>query len=261
MVRTTRKGLAVLAAIILILSAIFLFAGSASATDEEPTETPPALVYEVTHSAALGEDCGTVVITVVNETPFPYGWGFAVGPNAGGAAGLQGQFEVPAGETAEHVVPTAEDSFGGDGFVSFGPIYGPELEKQPQWKAIAVITDCLPPATEVPTEDPPAPSDPPVVTVAPTSVASVDLLNCADFGTQKDAQAVLDQDPSDPNKLDGNNDGLACNGRSGVDMVSSTKTLANTGTDTGLLVALGAGLLVAGGGLLFLVRKSRGAHK
>jgi hypothetical protein len=35
-------------------------------------------------------------------------------------------------------------------------------------------------------------------------------LNCDDFPTQAAAQAVLDQDPSDPNGLDGNNNGVAC---------------------------------------------------
>jgi hypothetical protein len=36
-------------------------------------------------------------------------------------------------------------------------------------------------------------------------------LDCGDFEFQEDAQAVYDQDPSDPNGLDGNdNDGIAC---------------------------------------------------
>ena len=42
-----------------------------------------------------------------------------------------------------------------------------------------------------------------------TTVASADL-DCADFAFQEDAQAVLDADPSDPNGLDGDNDGIAC---------------------------------------------------
>jgi len=38
------------------------------------------------------------------------------------------------------------------------------------------------------------------------------VLNCVeeDFNSQEDAQAVLVQDPSDPNGLDGDNDGIAC---------------------------------------------------
>jgi hypothetical protein len=35
-------------------------------------------------------------------------------------------------------------------------------------------------------------------------------LDCADFATPQQAQAVYDQDPSDPNGLDADNDGIAC---------------------------------------------------
>ncbi len=35
-------------------------------------------------------------------------------------------------------------------------------------------------------------------------------LDCADFATQAEAQAVYDQDPSDPNGLDADFDGIAC---------------------------------------------------
>jgi nuclease-like protein len=36
-------------------------------------------------------------------------------------------------------------------------------------------------------------------------------LDCSDFSTQEEAQAVLDRDPSDPKRLDGiDNDGTAC---------------------------------------------------
>lgn len=37
-----------------------------------------------------------------------------------------------------------------------------------------------------------------------------DDLNCDDFATEADAQAEFDSDPSDPNGLDGDGDGLAC---------------------------------------------------
>ena len=47
------------------------------------------------------------------------------------------------------------------------------------------------------------------VTTAATS-PSANVLNCSDFRYQEDAQAVLDADPSDPNRLDGDNDGIAC---------------------------------------------------
>jgi len=34
--------------------------------------------------------------------------------------------------------------------------------------------------------------------------------NCPDFKSQADAQAVLRADPRDPNRLDGDKDGIAC---------------------------------------------------
>jgi hypothetical protein len=37
-----------------------------------------------------------------------------------------------------------------------------------------------------------------------------DDLDCADFATQEEAQAEYDSDPSDPNGLDADNDGEAC---------------------------------------------------
>lgn len=43
----------------------------------------------------------------------------------------------------------------------------------------------------------------------PAAFAQADL-NCDDFDSQADAQATLDADPSDPNNLDADDDGLAC---------------------------------------------------
>jgi hypothetical protein len=40
-----------------------------------------------------------------------------------------------------------------------------------------------------------------------------DAYNCADFASQADAQAVLRADPSDPNGLDRDKDGIACETR------------------------------------------------
>jgi hypothetical protein len=39
---------------------------------------------------------------------------------------------------------------------------------------------------------------------------AANTVNCTDFTYQEDAQAVLDRDKSDPNKLDDDNDGKAC---------------------------------------------------
>jgi len=40
--------------------------------------------------------------------------------------------------------------------------------------------------------------------------AQSDDLDCEHFETQEEAQAVLDEDSADPNKLDPNQDGIAC---------------------------------------------------
>ena len=37
-----------------------------------------------------------------------------------------------------------------------------------------------------------------------------DAFNCADFASQADAQVVLRADPTDPNELDADDDGIAC---------------------------------------------------
>ena len=48
-----------------------------------------------------------------------------------------------------------------------------------------------------------------VLLSAPPSVAQQDL-DCSDFDFQEDAQAELERDRSDPNRLDDDNDGIAC---------------------------------------------------
>lgn len=46
--------------------------------------------------------------------------------------------------------------------------------------------------------------------VLATGALAQDDLNCDDFEFQEDAQAELDQDPSDPHGLDGDDDGIPC---------------------------------------------------
>ena len=48
-----------------------------------------------------------------------------------------------------------------------------------------------------------------VATAAPVH-AQTDALSCGDFGSVEEAQANLNADPSDPNRLDENTDGYAC---------------------------------------------------
>lgn len=59
----------------------------------------------------------------------------------------------------------------------------------------------------------------PVATALPVSgfdplryIGQGDAYNCPDFASQAQAQAVLRADPRDPNGLDGDKDGIACEG-------------------------------------------------
>lgn len=60
-------------------------------------------------------------------------------------------------------------------------------------------------------------------------------LDCADFATLEEAQAVLDADPSDPNGLDGEGDGIPCE-----DLPSTDGSSADVGSPSGPVTAAGA---------------------
>ena len=57
---------------------------------------------------------------------------------------------------------------------------------------------------------------------APVALAQTDDLDCADFATQEEAQANLDADPSDPNGLDADGDGVACEALTSTEMEDGT---------------------------------------
>jgi hypothetical protein len=70
-----------------------------------------------------------------------------------------------------------------------------------------------------------------IAATAPT-VGAADLLNCSDFKSQAAAQANLRANPSDPNRLDADHDGIACeNNRAPFDRrpVKLTSTATGTG--------------------------------
>jgi hypothetical protein len=62
-----------------------------------------------------------------------------------------------------------------------------------------------------------------------------DDLDCEDFDTQEEAQAVLEEDPADPHNLDPNGDGIACALLPAAADLASTEgdTAAQQETDTG----------------------------
>jgi Excalibur calcium-binding domain len=75
----------------------------------------------------------------------------------------------------------------------------------------------------------------------PHKAAAQDVFNCSDFTYQEEAQAEYNRDPSDPNNLDADNDGIACedlpsrgNGTtSTTGTTTGTSTTGTTGTTTG----------------------------
>lgn len=74
-----------------------------------------------------------------------------------------------------------------------------------------------------------------------TGIATAADVDCADFPTQGQAQAVLVADPSDPNGLDGNKNGTACE--------DFDFTRASAGpTGSGQVSSLPAGGVAAGDG-------------
>ncbi|MER5450245.1 excalibur calcium-binding domain-containing protein [Streptomyces sp. NPDC002764] len=100
-------------------------------------------------------------------------------------------------------------------------------------------------------------------------------LNCSDFAFQEDAQAVFNSDPSDPNRLDADNDGIACEDlphRATATATAAATAVPRRGVNAGLggstgpadfEVVGGVGLAVLGVGLatghLVLRRRRRAA--
>lgn len=76
-----------------------------------------------------------------------------------------------------------------------------------------------------------------VAVLAPSAVATAQAdLNCADFAYQEDAQDVYDADPTDPNGLDADNDGIACEDRPhrpAAVTTTTTTTVPDTTPTTG----------------------------
>ena len=65
------------------------------------------------------------------------------------------------------------------------------------------------------------------------AVAQTDQYDCASFGSQESAQAELDRDPSDPNNLDPDGNGQACDdypyGTSGTNSASPSSASPSSG--------------------------------
>jgi hypothetical protein len=84
-------------------------------------------------------------------------------------------------------------------------------------------------------------------------------LDCADFGSRADAQAHLDANPADPDRLDADNDRLACEqfdypAAGGDPQPQPAEALPFTGPSA-LLAPLGLVLLSSGVGLVWYLRR------
>ena len=59
------------------------------------------------------------------------------------------------------------------------------------------------------------------------AVAQADQYDCASFGSQASAQVELDSDPSDPNNLDSDGNGIACDNYPYGTSSSAARTVAS----------------------------------
>ncbi|MDP9474711.1 MAG: hypothetical protein M3R38_03285 [Actinomycetota bacterium] len=82
--------------------------------------------------------------------------------------------------------------------------------------------------------------------IPPAEAQSGDQFDCADFDTQEEAQAVYDQDPSDPSGLDGPQ-GEASDGTLGVACESLPSGGSSSGGSPGQYQYSGGSLMDSGG--------------
>ena len=91
------------------------------------------------------------------------------------------------------------------------PAFAPSASPKP----LAIVIPA--PRTPAPATSAPPTLAPTAATVAPRTgfdasfyIGKGDAFNCPNFASQADAQAVLRADPTDPNRLDTDRDGIAC---------------------------------------------------
>jgi hypothetical protein len=81
---------------------------------------------------------------------------------------------------------------------------------QPVVQPIPANIGPIPTETPTPVDATAVPTAVPGATATPAPGTPGDIFNCSDFPSQAAAQAYLRQYPSDPSRLDANNDGIAC---------------------------------------------------
>jgi hypothetical protein len=105
---------------------------------------------------------------------------------------------------------------------SSSPIALPTFEPTPSSSPSAFVESPSPSPTTEPSPDS-------TVDTSTVSGSGVDL-DCKDFSTQEEAQTVLDADSSDPNGLDADNDGVACEALPSGSGSSSSGSSAGSGS-------------------------------
>lgn len=178
-------------------------------------ETPQPTVIDVAKA------CGVVTLTLTGPDDGISGthgfrWNAVNGNVATDEGSRTGTVVVNDDEVEKLNIAFAEDEFGGTAAVTVAVYFGPNSHLQQPLDIYPVDTDCLPPVTTTEPTTPPtttAPVETPTPTPTPTSTPTLppadDDIDCDDV-TDAEAQRILDADPADPNRLDGDRDGTAC---------------------------------------------------
>jgi len=77
---------------------------------------------------------------------------------------------------------------------------------------------------------------------------AADTFNCGDFATQAQAQAEFDKDRTDPNQLDGDDDGQACEDFTYSPAAAAAPSAGQTGGSVGQVATRPVGGVAAGDG-------------
>jgi Tol biopolymer transport system component len=185
---TLRGGLSFFLCTALSVVCLWLFALPATAqegplpgtpaqgTNPDSPSSPPDVVTIAAQSCTVSEGAS---ITLED-------------PDGTQAQFVDGQLEIEITSTIDQIsiVGPNEDYIGDHAVSSSDPGFDTAGEY-----AVVTTTDIACDGTSPPPDEP------------PTTTADLD---CADFATQQEAQAELERDPSDPNNLDADGDGIAC---------------------------------------------------
>ncbi len=170
-------------------------------------QTPQPTVIDVAKA------CGVVTLTFTGPDDGISGahgfrWNAVNGSIATDEGARTGTVVINDDEVEKLNITFPEDEFGGIAAVTVAVYFGPNSHLQQPLDIYPVDTDCLPPVTSIPPTTPPVTTPP----ATPPAPPTLDEFDCGDFPLPdgRSAQDVLDADAVDPNRLDGDSDGVAC---------------------------------------------------